>query len=80
MATKSPRVHVALDKATRDALAVLAKRDNKTLSGVAKEMIEEALDLQEDIYFSRLVDERNKKVQKHFNLEEVCEKLGLDIE
>ncbi len=58
MPTKEPRLNVVLDKDTRAALAALAAHRDKTLSGVAADLIRDALEDQEDRYFSALVEER----------------------
>jgi len=60
MPTKEPRLNVVLDKETRGIIAQLAKRHDKTLSDIAAGLIRDALEVQEDVYFSNLAEERRK--------------------
>lgn len=59
MTTKHPRLNVTLNPEQMGLVAELATRDEKSLSAIAKELIEEALELREDIYFSRIAAERD---------------------
>lgn len=59
MATKHPRLNVTLSSKEMGMLSLLAEQEDKSLSAVAKELIDEALELREDIYFSRLATERD---------------------
>ena len=59
MTTKHPRLNVTLSPDVSGLLALLAKQEDKSLSTVAKELIEEALELREDIYYSKLAAERD---------------------
>ncbi len=61
MPTKDPRVNIVLDKATRDALAALAAARAMTLSSTAADLIRDALEVQEDVYFSRLAAARREE-------------------
>lgn len=56
MATKNPRINVALEKNTAQLLAKLAKQKRRSVSKLAQELILEALERQEDLYFSALAD------------------------
>jgi len=59
MTTKHPRLNVTLDSEGMKAIEFLAKQGDKSLSSIAKELIEEALELREDIYFSRIAAQRD---------------------
>jgi len=70
MATKHPRLNVTLTKEDMAFLTMLSKKQKKSLSATAKALILEALELQEDIYFSKLGDERWEKGGKRYSHEE----------
>ncbi len=59
MSTKHPRINVTLSPEVSGLLVVLAEKEDKSLSMVARDLIEEALELREDIYFSRIAAERD---------------------
>ncbi len=58
MPTTKKRLNLSLPKWMEEALIQLAKKDEMPLSTKAVELLKEAIELQEDIYFSQLVDER----------------------
>lgn len=51
-------LNIPLDAAMRTRLAQLAAKRGKPLAAVALEMLEDALERDEDLYFSRLAEER----------------------
>ena len=57
MTTKHPRLNVTIGAEQMGLLAKLAKKEDKSLSAIASELIEDALELREDIYFSKLAAE-----------------------
>jgi hypothetical protein len=57
MTTKHPRLNVTLNPERIGLLSLLAEQEDKSLSAVAAELIEEALELREDIYLSRIANE-----------------------
>jgi predicted DNA-binding protein len=59
MATKNPRINITLEETAAQLLTKLAKQRRKSISRVAQELIVEALERQEDIYFSALADTRD---------------------
>ncbi len=59
MTTKHPRLNITLNPEGMGLLTLLAEREDKSLSAIAKELIEEALELREDIYLSRLASKRD---------------------
>jgi predicted DNA-binding protein len=61
MPTTLPRVNIAMNKDLHQMLSLFAKHEGKSVSAAAKELIELGLELQEDIYFSRLSDARLKE-------------------
>jgi predicted DNA-binding protein len=60
MTTKHPRLNVTLSSELMGLLSMLAKKEDKSLSSIAGELLEEALEMREDIYFSKLAAEREK--------------------
>ena len=65
------RLQITLDKDTQGLIATIAKRDNKSCSAVAADLIRQATELQEDFYFSNLADQRLAENNKRFNHEDV---------
>lgn len=64
MGTVKQRVNITLDDEVYAALKNLSQKTKKTISGLGQELIEKALEINEDIYFSRKADERLKKKEK----------------
>ena len=60
MATVKTRINVSVSKRTKDALKALAKRDQKPVASKAADLIEQALELDEDHTLSTIADERLK--------------------
>lgn len=61
MATAKTRINVSVNKQTRDALNALAKRDQQPVATTAVRLIEEALELDEGMFLSKIADERLSK-------------------
>ncbi len=64
MPTRKRRINVTLRKDTALYLAKLALRDDMSESSKAAQMIETAMEIEEDFYFSRIADERLRKMKK----------------
>ena len=64
MAEKNPRINITIDAEEAKILALLAKKRGKSVAGVAKELIFEALELQEDLGLARLSDARIEAAKK----------------
>ncbi|KKQ32818.1 MAG: hypothetical protein US49_C0005G0037 [candidate division TM6 bacterium GW2011_GWF2_37_49] len=68
MPTKKPRLNVTFETSELNTLGLLAKKQNKSISSLAKELILDALERHEDVALSTLanerVDEFEKKSQK----------------
>jgi len=60
MPTDHPRVNVVLEKPLYQSLSRMAKRDGVSLSLKARDLIREALELQEDIYWEKKAEKRAK--------------------
>ncbi len=70
MPTEKPRIQVTLNKDTDGMLSLLAKRQDKSKSAMAGELIEEAMELHEDAYWIRLIKEREGKKGKKIKYSE----------
>ena len=64
MATKKPRINVTFEKDTVIVLISIAKKEHKSVSSLAKELIMEALERREDKVLSDLVKSRDVKKAK----------------
>lgn len=68
MPTKKPRFNITFEPSEAVILSKLAKKQHKSISSLAKELILEALERHEDMVLSSIADERvaasEKKSQK----------------
>jgi predicted DNA-binding protein len=64
MHQKQPRIQVSLDPAVKSSLSFLAEHRHQSLSQVAGDLIEKALELEEDFYFSQLGERRLKELKQ----------------
>lgn len=64
MTTKQPRLNVTLSEEAHDILSMLAERDDKSVSAIAREMIQKGLELEEDLWLSELAEEREKQTTR----------------
>jgi predicted DNA-binding protein len=64
MPTKNPRLNVVLDSDLYDLVEKISKQDDKSMSVVAKELIEEALERHEDLLLSEIAMKRETKSKK----------------
>jgi predicted DNA-binding protein len=60
MATAKTRINISVSKRMREDLRALAKRDQKPLAGKVVDLVEQALELEEDLFLSRIAEERLK--------------------
>lgn len=68
MPTKNPRKNVMFQKAIAKLLTDIAKHEQKSVSNLIEELVLEALDHREDMYFSALADKidiKGAKTVKH---------------
>lgn len=61
MPTKNPRINITLQDSANNVLLLLAKKEHKSVSSLAEELILEALELREDVMLSDLALLRDKK-------------------
>jgi len=63
MTTRLRRINVSFRPKVVQALTRLSKKNEMSLSQVAQELVEEALELREDIYLSKLAEEAEKRAK-----------------
>ncbi|MBT4791509.1 MAG: toxin-antitoxin system, antitoxin component [Halobacteriovoraceae bacterium] len=61
MPTSKKRIQIPVSDRVHKELEKLAKRKGLSLSSLTHDLLEEALELQEDIYFSRTADKALKE-------------------
>ena len=64
MPTKNPRLNVVLDNDTYEMIAKIAKQEGKSMSVVAKELMEDALEKHEDLLLSEMAMNRETASKK----------------
>ena len=57
MATVNPRINITVSEEVAAILSQTAKQSRKSMSRVALELIEWAIEEREDLYFSKIADE-----------------------
>jgi hypothetical protein len=70
MPTTNPRVNITFEPSTATYLTKLAALEHKSVAGLAKELIIEALELREDMVLSKIArirDTNNMKLVDHEN-------------
>lgn len=74
MPTQNPRINVVLDKSLYKNIQLLAEKDNVSLSAKVKDLIREALEVQEDMSLAAFAEEREATLNKNtLSHEEVWE-------
>ncbi len=64
MPTKNPRINVVLEKPLYDNIERLAKKDGVSLSLKVRDLVKEALEIQEDIALSSFAGKRERTFRK----------------
>ena len=64
MPTTKKRINITVDDDVYKALERLSGQRDESVAGVGLSLIEEALEYQEDLHFSRVADDRIAKKQK----------------
>jgi predicted DNA-binding protein len=67
MPTAKHRISITPSDALYEALENLSRRQKRALSSVSLELIERALELEEDAHFSRVADERLERGEKRIS-------------
>jgi len=76
MPTNKPRINVTLTEEQNSILMQLAKKEGKSASATAADLIEQALDLQEDKYWSDLT---NKQIENDNGVRYTHEEVWKDL-
>ena len=63
MPTKKPRINIVIDEPMRKAVERLATRDKVSLSLKARDLLRQALELEEDAALSLIADERSSTLR-----------------
>ena len=64
MPTTKKRINITIDDETYEALERLSIKREQSVSGVGLSLIEQALEYQEDLHYSRIADERLSKKKR----------------
>jgi predicted DNA-binding protein len=64
MPSKNPRINVVLDDNLYKNIQFLAETEGVSLSAKVKDLIKEALEVQEDLYLAAFAEEREKTWDK----------------
>ncbi len=70
MATKHPRLNVVMNEDLMKTLSFIADHEDKSLSVIAKELIEESLEKREDYHLSALAMRREEEAKEYVSHEE----------
>ena len=75
MPTDKPRIQVSLDPGDHEIVSMLAKQRNLSQSAVVRSLVEDALELQEDLYFANIAQEREKKGKSPIAFDDIWDAL-----
>ncbi|MBI5888302.1 MAG: toxin-antitoxin system, antitoxin component [Deltaproteobacteria bacterium] len=64
MPTKNPRINVVIERPLYEAVARLAKKDGVSLSLKMRDLVKEALEMEEDVALSAFAEGREKTFKK----------------
>jgi len=70
MPTKNPRINITFEEAAAGILSKMAKKQKKSISSLAKELILEALERREDMALSDIANARDTKKAKRVSHDE----------
>ena len=70
MPTKNPRLNVVLNKRTEELIDILSKKRDISKSALAKELIEKAIELEEDLHLTEIAETRKKTLKSNLSSEE----------
>ena len=75
MATKKPRFNVTMEPHEEKFLALLAKKERKSISSLMRELVLESLERREDMALSTLADKRLKESKETLSHKNVWDDL-----
>lgn len=65
MPARNPRINVVLEKPLYDSVECLAKRDGVSLSLKVRDLVKDALEIEEDIALSQFAETREKTFDRN---------------
>ena len=68
MPTKNPRINVAVDKSIYSIIETLAKEKGVSMSMITRDLIKEALEVNEDAFLADFAEEREKTLDREETL------------
>ncbi len=68
MPTKNPRINVVLDKLLYKNVQFLAKKEGVSLSTKLRDLIKDALEIQEDLHLAKIAEKREKSFNESLAL------------
>jgi hypothetical protein len=71
MPTKNPRINITLEESTASLLSSLAEQEHKSISGLTKELVLEALERREDMALSAIAEIRDVPKKKRIKHDDV---------
>jgi hypothetical protein len=77
-ASRQNRINVTFKPSTLHAVNLLAKKEDTSLSNITQKLVEQALEMRDDIYLSRIADEAEirAKGKARIPAESVWKELG----
>jgi predicted DNA-binding protein len=73
MPTTKRRLNITVDDETYSVLEQLSSKRQQSVAGVGLSLIEEALEYQEDLHFSKIADERLNRKEKRISHDKAWE-------
>ncbi len=73
MPTIKKRVNLTIDDEVFETLTKLAKKEKTSIANVSNLLLERALELKEDLYFSRVGEDRIAKKNKRLSHDDIWE-------
>jgi hypothetical protein len=73
MPTAKKRINLTVEDDVFDALNKIAKQEKTSVASISHLLLEKALELQEDFYFSRVAEERIAKKFKRLSHKDIWE-------
>ncbi len=64
MPAKNPRINVVLEESIYEKVKLLAEKEETSLSAKVRDLLIEALEIQEDIHLAQLAEDREKSWNK----------------
>lgn len=66
MSTRNPRINVTFEEKTEGLLSYLAHQEHKSVAGLVRELVLEALEIREDLYLSKVAEKLDQEGGKTY--------------